>query len=298
MTKTAPASVPAPRRRGPDGRFPAYRGHTCQPYTGYEEHCWHLDYRLQDDPDFRITFKRNPWCWSPELGFHRARTPHVPERLTGLTDGKFVGPKGMNMWQAVRVGAGWGTNSGGPDPARWKEQTWRVMVAVDYRWSGDLEPVAQLGRLIGALVDGGGQKRIADDDDLLRGWFRDSTREFLPHPAMGGWNDVLLRACDGQADLEQDGAWVRSQQPAPVPRRPGEPEPWEYRIDLWNNLVGIAAHPGGMRIVCEVYKLTQPSPEQAMNWMTTAVRHALRWGQVDTIPASRPAPDNEDEDDD
>ncbi|WP_405363560.1 hypothetical protein OG535_39820 [Kitasatospora sp. NBC_00085] len=110
--------------------------------------------------------------------------------------------------------------------------------------------------------------------------------------------DVLLRACDGQADLEHDGAWVRARQPAPVPRRRGEPEPWEYRIDLWNNLVGIAAHPGGMRIVCEVYKLTKPSPEQAMSWMTTAVRHALRWGQVHAADQPRPHLDDEDEDED
>ncbi|MGK4586226.1 hypothetical protein [Kitasatospora sp. HPMI-4] len=294
MTKTA--SLPGPRRRGPDGRFPAYRGHTCQPYTGHEDSPYYDG--PVDDPDFQLTFKRNPWCWSPELGFHHARTPHIPERLTGLTNGKFVGPAGMNMWQAVRLGAGWGTNDGGSYQGRWKEQTWRVMVAVDYQWSGDLEPVAHLGRLIGALVDGGGQQRIAGNDELLRGWFRDCTRDFLPHPVMGAWNDVLLRACNGQANLDQDGDWVSAQKPAPVPRRRGEPEPWEYRIDLWNNLVGIAAHPGGMRIVSEVYKLTKPTPEQAMGWMTTAVRHALRWGQVDaTTPLRPPADEDEDEDD-
>ncbi|MFB8242868.1 hypothetical protein ACFC58_40670 [Kitasatospora purpeofusca] len=79
-----------------------------------------------------------------------------------------------------------------------------------------------------------------------------------------------------------------------MPRRRGEPERWEYRVDLWNNLVGIAAHPGGMRIVSEVYKLTKPTPDQAMVWMTDAVRHALRWGQVDTD--DRPRPPAEDED--
>ncbi|MFJ4681648.1 hypothetical protein [Kitasatospora sp. NPDC088783] len=90
------------------------------------------------------------------------------------------------MRQAVRLGAGWGTCDGdGPDPTRWKEQTWRVIVAVDYRRSGDLEPAAHLGQLIGTLVDGDGQQRIGNDDALLRGWFRDSTRAFLPHPAIG-----------------------------------------------------------------------------------------------------------------
>ncbi|RAJ32832.1 hypothetical protein K353_05830 [Kitasatospora sp. SolWspMP-SS2h] len=268
MPKTAAASVSNARRPGPDGRYPAYRGHICQPYTGHEDFPHAED--LVDDPDFRLTFKRNPWCWSPEPGFHRTRTPHISQRLTGLTNGKFVGPSGLNMRQAVRLRAGWGTcDGGGPDPARGKEQTWRVMVAVDYRWGGDLEPVAYLGQLIGILVDGGGQQRIGDDDALLRGGFRDSTRTFLPHPIIGDeWNAVLLRVCERRADLERDGAWVRAQVPVPVPRRRGEPERWEYRVDLWNNLVGVAAHPGGMRIVSEVYELTQPAPEQAVVWMT------------------------------
>ncbi|MCG6499799.1 hypothetical protein [Kitasatospora sp. A2-31] len=51
-----------------------------------------------------------------------------------------------------------------------------------------------------------------------------------------------------------------------------------------------------MRIVCEVYKLTKPSPEEAMSWMTTAVRHGLRWGRVDTAVPPRPPVDDEDED--
>ncbi|MEV4616970.1 hypothetical protein AB0K43_30895 [Kitasatospora sp. NPDC049258] len=65
------------------------------------------------------------------------------------------------------------------------------------------------------------------------------------------------------------------------------------RVDLWSNLTDWAPD-GGMRIVCEVYKLTEPSPEQAMSWMTTAVRHALRWGQVDTAALRSPADDEDD----
>ncbi|MER5642317.1 hypothetical protein ABT095_35925 [Kitasatospora sp. NPDC002227] len=292
--KTASASVPAARRRGRDGRFPAYRGHTCQPYSGWDVRRWSRD-GLEDEPEFRRTYKANPWCWSPELGFHRASTPHIPERLTGLTNRQFVGPRGMNLWQAVRLGAGWGTSTG-PCDGDWTEQTWRVMVAVDYRWRGDLEPAARLGQLMGALVDGGGQERLAADRTARRGWFRDSVLEFLPHPAMGmEWNDVLLRACRGEADLEQDGAWVRAQEP-PAPIRPSAQPPWEPRIDLWEMLADCPSH-GGMRIVCEVYKFTQPSPEQAMSWMTTAVRHALRWGRADTTTPPHTLLDGENDED-
>jgi hypothetical protein len=73
------------------------------------------------------------------------------------------------------------------------EQTRRVLEAVDYRWSGDLEPVTRLGQLVGRHVDSGGRDRIAADDALLTGWFRDAVLEFLPHPGPGDWNDVLLR---------------------------------------------------------------------------------------------------------
>ncbi len=63
-------------------------------------------------------------------------------------------------------------------------------------------------------------------------------------------------------------------------------------------MVGVAAHPGAMRIVSEVYKLTKPTAEQAMGWMTTAVRHALRWCQVDTAAPLQSPADDEDEDND
>ncbi len=101
------------------------------------------------------------------------------------------------MWQALRLGAGWGISSEPCDDGYWTEQTWRVFEAVDYRWSGDPEPVARLGQLVGRHVDSGGQDRIADDDALFTGWFRDAVLELLPQPGFGDWNDVLLRACHG-----------------------------------------------------------------------------------------------------
>ncbi|MBC7271958.1 hypothetical protein ACF09G_36250 [Streptomyces albogriseolus] len=257
------------------------QGHRCQPYTGYDDIRSHHGGKYLADPQFPITYKRNPWCWSSELGFHRSRTPDIPHQLTGLTGNKFVSNRGMQMWQALRLGAGWGTST---DPCRggWVEQTWRVFEAVDYRWSGNLEPVAHLGRLVGRHVNGGGQERIATDDTRLAGWFRDAILEFVPHPNLGEWNDVLLRACHGQG--EQDRHWVQQQIPTPPTHR-RQQQRVEPRVYVWEYLTGTSRHNGGMRSISAAFRMTEPSDDQAMAWMTATMRHALRWGRPD-LPVS------------
>ncbi|MDX5564421.1 hypothetical protein PYK79_15320 [Streptomyces sp. ID05-04B] len=258
------------------------RGHRCQPYRGFDDgEGWHHD-GLMVDPEFPLLYKRDPWCWSPELGFHRSRTPNVPHRLTGITGRKFVSNKGMQMLQALRLGAGWGISSEPCDDGDWTEQTWRVFEAVDYRWSGDLEPVARLGQLVGRHVDSGGQDRIADDDALLTGWFRDAILEFLPHPGLGEWNDVLLRACHGQG--EGDRGWVQQQIP-PEPTRRRQRRREEPRVYVWEYMTGTSHHNGGMRSISATFRMTEPTDAQAMEWMTATMRHALRWGGSLSAPA-------------
>ncbi|REK88922.1 hypothetical protein DY245_18895 [Streptomyces inhibens] len=194
----------------------------------------------------------------------------LPHRLTGTTGKKFVSNKGMKFWQAVRLGAGWGTSTY-PCRGCWTEQTWRVFEAVNYTWSGDLEPVAQLGQLVGRLVDGGGQDRIAKDDAGLRGWFRDAVLESVPHSGLGEWNDVLLRACAG--DGAQDRDWVQAQQ---QPSRRWMQERYEARIYVWAYLTGASHHNGGMRSVCDAFRMTDPSDAQAWERLVTTLRHTLR----------------------
>lgn len=264
-----------PGRRAPE------ESHHCQPYAGYDDaDSWHHGVFLAD-PEFPIPYKRDPWCWSPELGFHRSRTPHIQHRLTGTTGKKFVSNNGMKFLQAVRLGAGWGINTS-PNEGEWTEQTWRVFEAVNYAWTGDLEPVAQLGRIVGQLVDGGGQDRLEDDDPKLRGWFRDAVLEFMPHPGLGEWNDVLLRACHGQG--ERDRAWVRQQIP-PEPTHRRQQRRDEPRVHVWEYLTGTAHHNGGMRSISATFRMTDPTEAQAMEWMTATVRHALRWGSAQSVPA-------------
>lgn len=240
---------------------PVYRGHRCQPFTGYDPHL--------DDPQFRLAYQRNPWCWSEELGFHRAQAPHVPLVAVGITGQSFVGAGGMDFWQALRLGAGWGTSIHPQDGVEMTEQTSRVFEVVDRAWEGDLEPVARLGRLAGRVVAGGAQDRIEEDDVLLQGWFRDAVAAFLPAPHLSsGWNAVLGRAVRGRHSLG-DTAWVEGQVPA---------NGWDDRVQVWRYLTGAAAHNGGMRSICAVYRGASPSQDEAMAWMMLTLRHALRWG--------------------
>lgn len=177
-------------------RHASERGHRCQPYRGFDDgNGWYPD-GFMADPEFPLRYKRDPWCWSPELGFPRSRTPNVPHRLTGLTGRKFVSNKGLQMWQALRLGAGWGISSEPCDDGHWPN-----------RPGGSSKPSAAGGaetwsRSPGsagwsAATSTAAARRIADDDAFLTGWFRDAILEFLPHPGLGEWNDVLLRACHG-----------------------------------------------------------------------------------------------------
>ncbi|MGX1114884.1 hypothetical protein RKD37_000247 [Streptomyces ambofaciens] len=101
-----------------------------------------------------------------------------------------------------------------------------------------------------------------------------------PTPALGDWNDVLLRACHGQG--EQDRDWVQQQiPPEPTHRRHRRRE--EPRVYVWEYLTRTSHHNGGMRSISATFRMTQPTDAQAMEWMIATMRHALRWG------SSRPA---------
>ncbi|MFD3504337.1 hypothetical protein ACFWWT_37660 [Streptomyces sp. NPDC058676] len=112
--------------------------------------------------------------------------------------------------RAIRLGAGWGISSEPWDDGHWTEQTWRVFEAVDYRWSGDLIPVARLGQLVGRHVESGGQDRIAAADALLTGWFRDAILEFLPTPASVSGTTSCCAPATARASRTATGSSSRS----------------------------------------------------------------------------------------
>lgn len=51
-------------------------------------------------------------------------------------------------------------------------------------------------------------------------------------------------------------------------------------------MAGTSRHNGGMRSISAAFRMTEPTDARAMEWMT--MHHALRWGGLLPIPASRP----------
>lgn len=99
-----------------------------------------------NDPDFANIYRKNPWCWSEDLGFHRSKTPS--ERLyPQLSKGsKFVSPTKIQAQQAVRLGVGAGTsNHGGARDVIGESLARVVEIAEHPVYKGDPELWARYG---------------------------------------------------------------------------------------------------------------------------------------------------------
>jgi hypothetical protein len=107
--------------------------------------------------------RKPPSRWGSALGpaLRSSSVPPPGEGATSPPEASATPAQPEVLSPGNLLGAGWGTRTE-PCHGNWAEQTWRVFKAVYYRWSGDLEPVAHRGRLVGRHVDGGGQERIAE----------------------------------------------------------------------------------------------------------------------------------------
>lgn len=83
--------APAPARRD---------GHDCQVAVGPHS----------TDPRFPKKYLDDPWCWSEDLGFHRASAPDVEKFLLLGKDARQVSARRISATQAVLLGAGAGTS--------------------------------------------------------------------------------------------------------------------------------------------------------------------------------------------
>lgn len=99
-----------------------------------------------NDPNFANIYRKNPWCWSEDLGFHRSKKPSqrlYPELSKGS---KFVSPTKIQAQQAVRLGAGAGTsNHGGARDVLGESLARVIEIAQIPAYKGDPELWARYG---------------------------------------------------------------------------------------------------------------------------------------------------------
>lgn len=79
---------------------PASATHICQEAVGPHS----------SDPRFPKKYLDDPWCWSQELGFHRASAPDRERFLLLAKDVRQVSERRISAKQALLLGAGLGTS--------------------------------------------------------------------------------------------------------------------------------------------------------------------------------------------
>jgi hypothetical protein len=169
-------------------KAPRTARHRCQSFAGIRG----------DDPDFPPIYQRDPWCWSPEIGFHRSSRPDQPVTVRVTHRQRVVTKHAMRTWQAFRLGLGVGTsNSVSSTPA--SDVLTRPLEACG-TWSGDLEPIAWYGYRCRDLT------YVNDDEPARRAIYGAALRFFLPG-GFGHWDEVLTRAADG-SHSEADVSWA------------------------------------------------------------------------------------------
>ena len=260
--------------------------HVCQPRPGGFP-C----------PEFPGAYMHNPWCWTPELGFHRARDPGTEVTLSPCRrGGRAVGKNYVSMGQAVRLGIGIGTSfwGGGDQEHGWGEMFSRILEVVDHGpWPRDPAVYANFGYKIRRLVDDGSYKALQGwpretGEELVRAgalrreWFRASYLAIGDTSPLGSWKAPLDRAAAGQA-TRSDLRRAKAPRAAATPRMPAA---WLDYVcpHVLNNMTLDAPHHGGMRSHSRAAALCLQTAGEREQWMfdtLAAAREATTEGVAD-----------------
>jgi hypothetical protein len=242
--------------------------HRCQPFAGIRS----------DDPDFPPTYQRDPWCWSPEIGFHRSSRPDQPVTVRAAHRQRVVTKHAMRTWQAFRLGLGVGTsNAVSSTPA--SDVLTRPLEACD-TWSGDLEPIAWYGYRCRDLT------YVNDDEPARRATYVAALRFFLPG-GFGHWDEVLTRAANG-SHSKADVSWANPRGHDGYQRldafgvRSGghrDPEVHAALLDyaagiVFENLASSWVQHGVFRSLARLFLLTDPNEGQLTAWLLLIARTA------------------------
>lgn len=248
--------------------------HRCQRFSGS---------RIQD-PDFPMIYQRDPWCWSPGLGFHRESAPAV-RLYPGVSPrgSQLVDAGNVSRYQAFVLGIGNGTsNSPRTAPvAEMLARLWEASAGPGWdTWKGSAGALAELGRELRRLADNGIQERLSDDDEGRREWFRAATEPFATSQRLGPWAARLTAALSGQLSARQLAEYTAAGEAG---YRTGSPAGTDAEQAGWRdyacaltlaNITGNRPHHGGMRSTCRAFLLTGPEPRQVVTWWRHVITSA------------------------
>lgn len=257
-----------------------YEDHVCQQFTGAR------------GPDIALPemYQRDPWCWTPTLGFHRSSQP-----LRRIAVGLHRGPKkevhgaALSRTQLVRLGAGSGLSNAGGWP--FPENVGRLVEVSDgantmyakgwLDYPDAAESFARLGADLRHMTDTGAADFLANTPEAARTWIGDALFPLVHqgHPALYPSRDLLWKAMDGPLRPEVLAEIGRTEETAHKSRAM-----WEARKgDQWlaynaAGLVRIAnsADPfGAVRVMCRLVALTEPTPAETVQWWRGVVGNAV-----------------------
>lgn len=256
-----------------------YDDHECQPFTGARG----------PDPALPVMYQRDPWCWTPTLGFHRASQPlrRVPVSLHRGTK-KHVHGNALSRTQLVRLGAGAGLSNGGPP--LFPENVGRLVEVSDGEvtpyargwldYPDAAESFARLGADLRHMVDTGAADFLAKTPGAARRWVHDALHPLVyAHPALQPWRDRLIRATGQPMDPEALAEIGRIEDAAHKSRAM-----WEIRKGgqwLDYNAAGVVriangSDPfGAVRVMCRLVALTEPSPAETVRWWRGVIGNAV-----------------------
>lgn len=224
--------------------------HQCQRYRGL----W------QRDPQFPRAYQRNAWCWSPEAAFHRAEDPQRSLRVRVSHGTRLVGPDHMHAWQAMRLGLGEGTSTGG----EWGlSPVFERALEVTWRYQGDADPIALFGYRCRGLSED-----IDNNTRARRAVYADSLSYFLP-AGLGPLDEVLLEAIDHDPADMTNGP---SDLPDPIGHPTSDAESWVNL--LHGSLTRERTCHGAMRTIVRLYLSTDPDQTQIADWLMHVARSA------------------------
>lgn len=214
-----------------------------------------------------MRFQTNPWCWSPQLGFHRAADPARTIRLAQSPRSKPVANKAISAVSALSLGAGLGTGNHG---CRGMSELFpRLVEVTEGRRLPDVEPIAVFSHdVTGSLGLHPGDLEVRSLLVAAVGLFADD----IP----GKWGRLTSSALAGtigepavrNAEMASQSAyesgrlcWGRC-----------ACEPWEAYV--LGDLVSLLARrssggidPGGARTVSRAFAICEPSAADVAAWL-------------------------------